>query len=1538
MNYLLINAESGVEDAQIPKQFLVMEQQPFEAAIADLERTKGPAEDVLAKAANILGINLQENIDVSSTEVRFKSPSQSPGFKEQWLLRWLLKNLNASGSKDRTSEPVENSHERYKLMLSLSRSISSDAHSFVLLPQFWSLLLSLTSRIADEICLEILLERRFFHTLDESLRLCLAARKSEAVSHHPPRSDVDLKERPTKRRRLSRPQTNGQTEQTHHNQLIWISLQAACRCVDLLGSPSTRTPKKIAPTWSAPWNEQASLFGGLLQAVAFLLSSTSGTGEQLLLSQILSTVCPFWKGATATRAQNDDPNRAFASHCLKPSLRLLGLFQTSNVSVRSFASSRNTLERLIAIHIVFPFRATFNERYAKKWRNVHDVLLYDHLENMLKGFKERVLVVEDSEAQPNDSLASHDYRDLSWIILDVAGRSIPSSDIRKRQQEQPWIEALFTSLVHVLWPNIPQVTATGVVQQEISTSALGDRDGWIAPLERLVDVALALKLKVTLPVLGYTLSAILALEEETYPWPLMAKLICLDVNILIPNTGLSNSERLLKQVLEKLESTTVSTELYGLIRDEIVLPVMRAFARARYLHGFVAIWQQNLAEAIRVRYTSKDEPNTIPAVLVWDDEDVFDEFKSLALVHAPPSMGQRLFDDLLEQLKTVAEKVGSTADLFAKLAIFSALLELSESQDSVLTLDTTRLSALFDATMNVLPRKSDYQAQRWRLWRLLRLLVPRLVLDNFRSVEQLFQPDFNFMPLDELKSSGLPDETRKKAAKFIECLECFTLVVELAVKVPRLRTHLPSEINHLTELMLRVFQAQPKSSDLWNGRSFDCDDQHKLVSACIGRLLQKPEVLSSCSEALKPLIDRASDVVTKFPLSTKQSKEVGPNLGVLLTYLLKAEEVTTNTTLRQTVLQHVTAILDSTAEDSYQTLLQVLPLEAVKKSHLKIITASAVQRLKDHAANSTLEAIAQDLNLLIRVESVAGKTSIDSKDWSSWVGISETLLQRKDVAASSTTWPTIRLLNQILDKIWTQATASQQSSVLSDIISWIRKTIEASPDAGSQQPVFLALQNFFGHACRAEGGLDNIIPSHKMAKLQKKFVRLLQSRLDRFLHGPRDKNAIFELKLTLYAAYFVGALDKDEQIRQAIPTVQKMLQSLVEKDAEKEEWRLRLSTHWQCLKVLPPSEVKSEEKEVEDAIQEVASSFETKAEWTNADLSLLIANAGIFVRQVGATNWPRILEFLQAQSKQAGFQLVRPAINAAVISQITTQDILQTPQLAELLGDIACVQSLDGGLTLEELFLNLENARTVLESHPLVVNQATLDRLLASICAIASSASDEYLLMSSLDTDAGPQPSDIHDRLCAVIGAVLTRHRRRVSDRYHLLLPALQTLLRCLFWPGSRSLHDGNRTTVAVTLNSFGKTLPRWMRESSEALPPSSAEKFSRLLSSICNPTVSAARSSKKRGHNELNDETKRARLLAGQHMQYLVMAYARCTLDGQIPPSVKERLMPGLYSVMGSMERDLLRALNAGMDPSSRAIFKTLYDDWTRYGKWNKS
>jgi hypothetical protein len=98
-----------------PTQFIIysnasMVISTFEVGITDLEKTDAIPVLLVEKAANLLGINLEQNIQKSTHVVRYKSEPGSHGFKEQWLLRWLLKKLTFPASKEGRDETwtVEN--------------------------------------------------------------------------------------------------------------------------------------------------------------------------------------------------------------------------------------------------------------------------------------------------------------------------------------------------------------------------------------------------------------------------------------------------------------------------------------------------------------------------------------------------------------------------------------------------------------------------------------------------------------------------------------------------------------------------------------------------------------------------------------------------------------------------------------------------------------------------------------------------------------------------------------------------------------------------------------------------------------------------------------------------------------------------------------------------------------------------------------------------------------------------------------------------------------------------------------------------------------------------------------------------------------------------------------------------------------------------------------------------------------------------------------------------------------------------------------
>jgi hypothetical protein len=236
----------------------------------------------------------------------------------------------------------------------------------------------------------------------------------------------------------------------------------------------------------------------------------------------------------------------------------------------------------------------------------------------------------------------------------------------------------------------------------------------------------------------------------------------------------------------------------------------------------------------------------------------------------------------------------------------------------------------------------------------------------------------------------------------------------------------------------------------------------------------------------------------------------------------------------------------------------------------------------------------------------------------------------------------------------------------------------------------------------------------------------------------------------------------------------------------------------------------------------------------------------------------------------------------------------------------------------ERLCLELDHAKLTLESP----NQYVVDDLLSALTLLTSPDAPEF---ETMPTNG---PSAIYQRLCSLTSVLLTRFRKRLGGRYHLLLPVLQGLLRCLFRPIP--------TPASSKQPQIHHHQPPWLTNSdTEPLTAKSATQYTRLLTSLCDPTASSVKHSRSPSAG-LTDDTKKAKSIAGQYMQYLVMEYARCQLQGQLLPEVKAALMPGLYTVLDVMSRDLMRGMNAAMDSSSRAIFKGLYEDYQRFGRWN--
>ena len=176
--------------------------------------------------------------------------------------------------------------------------------------------------------------------------------------------------------------------------------------------------------------------------------------------------------------------------------------------------------------------------------------------------------------------------------------------------------------------------------------------------------------------------------------------------------------------------------------------------------------------------------------------------------------------------------------------------------------------------------------------------------------------------------------------------------------------------------------------------------------------------------------------------------------------------------------------------------------------------------------------------------------------------------------------------------------------------------------------------------------------------------------------------------------------------------------------------------------------------------------------------------------------------------------------------------------------------------------------------------------------------------------------------LCRVFETTLIMHRKKLGGRYHLVIRALQCLLRCLFVPYKYLEQSVYSVEEEMSYAGYGEA---------------QATAYARLLTTICDPTVSAITGSKRTPRQELNDETQKARGIAGQHLQYVVEEFCSCQLEGRLLPEMRVALSPGLWAIFDVMTQGVMRNRNAAMGSSSRSVFKALYDEYRRSGKWKR-
>ncbi|KAF2434036.1 hypothetical protein EJ08DRAFT_21497 [Tothia fuscella] len=251
----------------------------------------------------------------------------------------------------------------------------------------------------------------------------------------------------------------------------------------------------------------------------------------------------------------------------------------------------------------------------------------------------------------------------------------------------------------------------------------------------------------------------------------------------------------------------------------------------------------------------------------------------------------------------------------------------------------------------------------------------------------------------------------------------------------------------------------------------------------------------------------------------------------------------------------------------------------------------------------------------------------------------------------------------------------------------------------------------------------------------------------------------------------------------------------------------------------------------------------------------------------------------------------------------------------------------DFGTCLSKLCTKLQHSKNVaqfnscidcinitLRTKQWLVSQYGIDTLIAVLTTISSSRPGAFWVNKD-------HAGIIYSQICQTTTNILILHRKRIGGRFHLLVPLLQNLLSCLFTPHN---HQGPRSA---------SSLPPWLHNTSP-LNVKHALAYSKVLSRLADPTGSSTAQKWHAKSTDLVDEIKKAKEYAGQYVPYILMRYCSLQLGGSIEGDVRDALKSGIWSLMDVVDMEGMRGLNAGLGRDERVIWKGLYDDWSKFGK----
>ncbi|KAF2398830.1 hypothetical protein EJ06DRAFT_583451 [Trichodelitschia bisporula] len=1489
------------------------EHKPSLPQLLALDKDYESFERRLQQAARLAGIRsdiLDSNEIASATFA--KGPTQS---RAEWVLRWLLDKLRA---QDDAGKKARASSRSWTLLKELVLSVP----------------MSNASRLLNSNQVLSIVQT----TLEENqmvLRGLLPGSRQRDVRWYWPEdletsdssTTVDGYEAVSKKRKRwaeSSPSQRRIIDGYHPGKLLEVIGAFIIALVDLSRSSSSEINavasehiKSVLRLDTARASRLLSLWLSAIHAASTMEPSSSSVAPALAI----------WGMRSVDAEGPDVASAAFCADCLIPALKLHDTLKTrssTQKATETLLEQIASLEALFAKHLLLPARAFFHA--ASRTEGFAETYGHTRLRSYLEPLK---IELQQAKGTANFTNLS---RKLVYGLFSEAIKLSPRSSPRQKSAEVPWIEAVIDGLLE----------CTGEPTLDSSTF-LSYKYG-LSPLVPMLQLAQKSDIKLSKDFLKKILDKYSGLSDvfdaasptfrpeteanfapdpskEGPPlrWTLISQVLKLNGSLFLDERIAGNDELLLTALLKAISATEWSVlpgegcgayhkgsdwwqwvNSFHSVAHDIIIPLMETFIGSRNLGGFLSLWHEQAAShAQRARYCFPWLSDKIAPALRQHLESsmTVDQIKYYLDVFSKPiaNLNSDLEDPILR------DRVA------ASVLVVDAILGSIVQAETIQKLKSTLLSSQ-------LPMP-DCSVAKWQfsgyIWSILRRRqefsritgIPEtfnggVALHSPCALETVTSAIRWALEEEGLEEDGFVEYFEGRLDVSLNALLFVTVLCSKVADSPDSAKLAQKTIAEAVEPFQRVLSWDHGVTPYW---------AYRIFSACLVALSETPRsLLLLASEPRQQLFENIS--ILRYPASEKLREATGD--AVLLA---------ASNTVRDEYLDALIKCIRPSGWD--------LSLKAAIKQLQKFPSAAIPRRSRERILDALLtcsvdcshpiaaDMIPEILNLMVRLLEFSSPGAKMCTDAETLFAFCKTLDARASFVIEGD--GSLRLLDKLFSGIFQHIEADAALDRSREFVRSFNAAFEKVFTKGSSSsdekaasflkaPVTLAMvKTWLQTLCRIPGSPE-ITPQYRKV-LSSDFEHLAANVDDDKLWTPR--RAVFFAVLDFPKVFLPEGSIATTSSRPRLQAVEPKLDLDVARLYPSEDGKDSLKTGKSSTEVgaefakfmalLPATD---EEIVILRQALKLLNLDLPPAERAAIDESLQL-------RPLNDTRGYAEIDWLMEQAEQK-----RDAGYLKLLGIILKRKDAAPPGAATD-GSKALLPKLCGYMkaasTIADFGASISCIDIILREKPWLITQYAIDTLLTTLTALASPTSPSLPPEHALF---------IHTHLTRTATTLVSLHRKRLGGRMHLLVPLLQALLTCLF---TQHRYATARTRLAH---------PPWL---SEPLPVGAATAYTRLLTTLCDPTVSSATAHRRRAGAELVDETKRARQYVGEFVGYVLMQYCTCQLGGTMESEVREVLRPGLWAMMDVVRMEGMRAMNAGMGKDERVLWGAMYSEWRRFGRW---